>query len=188
MKKPKKRMIFATTNREFDDVKAEMIERHLDDYPEEKDWSPSDEDVYDERRVQTEFDWECASDELKAHLKDFDIFLVVGTCGLWNGNFAGGKFCRNLDEVMQCMKSCDDYEIYDENGRMYITGWHHDGTNNFAVKTLTRKGLELAEKEGLGNYRSLHEKLWNSNLFTKDLHFSADVYGLPKRQYEKEKK
>ena len=188
MKQPKKRIIFSTEARDFDETKAEMIERHLEDYPDEKDWAPSDEEVYDERHEQTDFDWENAEYELKKHLLDFDWFLVVGSCGLWNGNFAGGKFCKNLSEIMQCMKSCDDYEIYDENGRLHIDGWHHDGKNSFECKALTSKGLHVAGEEGFENYRSLHEKLWKSNLFTKDLHFAHDVYGCKKREYEKEDK
>lgn len=188
MKKPKKRMIFSTEGRTFEDSKAWLIERHLEENPEDKDWAPSDTEVFDEMQFETDHDWEDQEYELKKHLADFDKFLVLGSCGTWQGPRSGGKFCNGLHEIMQCISACDIYELYDRNGRLCIEGDHHDGHNSFEVKALTRKGFELAQRECFENYHSLHEKLWNSNLYTKDLHFAHEVWGSPKRQYESTKK
>lgn len=186
MKQPKKRIIFSTEGRTFDTVKQDLIDCHdpADDAPGET-WSPTDDQVYASMDLDTAQDWDDAKYELEKHLGDFDRFLVVGSCGLWNGNFSGGKFCKNLHEIMECMKSCDSYEMFDRNGRLCFEGDHHDGHNSFEVKALTHRGWEMAQREGWENSRSLHEKLWKSNLYTKDLHFAHDMFGCPKREYEK---
>jgi len=183
-------MIFDTEARDFESVKADLIDCHdsSDDPPMEpgETWAPTDNQVYASMSLDTETDWEDAQYELKKHLGKFDMFLVVGSSGTWQGPRSGGKFCKNLQEMMQCVSACEQYELYDRNGRLCIEGSHHDGHNSFEVKALTERGRAYAERMGYDNCRELHKTLWDWNLYTKDIHFSHEVWGCPKREHEKE--
>lgn len=54
-------------------------------------------------------DWDTAKWLLEDDLGD-SYLLVVGTVGLWRGNFPAGKICKDLDEVFQGTLSDCDYK------------------------------------------------------------------------------
>ena len=76
--------------------------------------------------------------------------LFAGSVGRWNGNFGGGDIGEFEDLYYKALKDCDYVKVYDNNGHLYITGSHHDGTNSFEVKVLTDKGEEYYENWNYG--------------------------------------
>jgi len=76
--------------------------------------------------------------------------LFVGSIGRWNGNFDGGDIGEFEDLYYKALKDCDYVKVSDNNGHLYITGTHHDGTNSFEVKVLTDKGEEYYDNWNYG--------------------------------------
>ena len=71
-----------------------------------------------------------------------DAYLLTGTCGRWNGPAEGGKFIRNTDDLIKCIQHLDYIKVIDENGHLKIYGYHHDGSDSYELKKLTKKDIE----------------------------------------------
>ena len=125
--------------------------------------------------------YEDAYEELK-NFFEYQTVIVFGTCGRWNGNFAGGAV-GDFEEIYEKItRDCDYFNIYDEGGHLYIKCSHHDGTNLFEVKILTEVGYERFNNWN-NNWNTneteeeLHNKLVNNSHYTHLPHFAKRVYG-----------
>lgn len=193
MKTPKERIIF---NNLTEDHNGNTREVAIESLELNNIFNPSEQDILDEQYDLEELDWleEKARFE---ELFDGSLFLVVGTCGLWNGNFAAGKVISTWNELMQGFKDCDYFKFWDENGHLYLSGAHHDGINTFEMKQLTEKGSSMWKNWEYGlctrkinelSLREIHQKLFTTNAYSKIPHFAHRFYGCPKVEniYEKE--
>ena len=90
----------------------------------------------------------------------------------------GGKFITSLSELLSVMRHLEDFRIIDRNGHFIIEGSHHDGSDRYELKKLTRKGYELANNNYFANTRKLHTTIMKSNLFSALPHFAEKVYCL----------
>ena len=160
----------------FDDAKQYCIERHLDDYPDEKDWEPSDEEVWQEIYDCNEISWEDESYELKKFFNDDETYILTGFAGCWDGRHAGGYVFKGFNQLSRAWQNVDSFKIYDDNGKFCINGYHHDGTNCWEVKKLTKKGLDYYNRHEYDNPQTLHEKLWEKG-YSVNLHYAKKVYG-----------
>ena len=61
----------------FDEAKAYCIERHLEENPEDKDWTPSANEVWDEIYEQTEICWDDTKSE---SYKTEYIIPILSSC------------------------------------------------------------------------------------------------------------
>ena len=61
-----------------------------------------------------------------------------------------------------------------------IKASHHDGTNYAELKELTCKGSNYAADHRYDSDREVHEKLWNSNFYTRLPHYAHKVWGCKK--------
>lgn len=119
-------------------------------------------------------DWDNMKRELDDDFGNSQL-LVVGTVGLWNGNFAAGKLCKDVDEIFTgVLTDCDYRKVWYENGHLYIRGSHHDGTNEYEIKKVTDRGLDYYDNwnyeqdSRLKDYseREIHQRMWNSSKYT----------------------
>ena len=98
------------------------------------------EDMLNEwRNEQMDIDFENVKDELTLFFKDKTV-IFIGNLGLWDGTHGvkgKGDFWKLF---WKAMKDCDYFRLYDENGHLYLTCSHHDGTNHFEIKVVTDKG------------------------------------------------
>lgn len=88
-------------------------------------------------------DW----DDLIENLKCYDIYhdrswVVSGSLGLWNGP---RRICSEVSEsltelILKCVSGCDYFRIEYDDLCVYVTASHHDGTNNFEIRMLSRCG------------------------------------------------
>ena len=104
-------------------------------------------------------------------------YIVLADLGLWYGRRDGGKIITGLwNAISQCF---EDYnEIYEEGGRLKVTAHHHDGTNYFQIKELTKRGEEFAERhEWNMSDRELHEKLFNDSHYSRNVRAFKEIYG-----------
>ena len=142
----------------------------FDEYADEEKWnSPQDVPDY---KIFREIEF-----ELEILFKS-DYFLLTGYCGTWHGNMEGGKFINSLSELLSVIRHLDDFRIIDRNGHFIIEGSHHDGSDRYELKRLTRKGYELANNNYFANTRELHNTIMKNNLFSGLPHFAQKVYCL----------
>ena len=150
----------------FELTKEYLFENYSDKYG----WgTPNDVPhslIYDEIAEQNSIDWYDFTHELKKIINN-GYYLMTGKVGRWNGTFDGGKFITNLNELLSSIEYLDVVTFTDENGHFKIKGSHHDGSDYFELKQLTKKGIELAEKYGFARDRQLHKTIMENNLSSK---------------------
>lgn len=162
----------------------------FDMYAEENGWEDvddvPDDEVWDAIAFSNDCEWDNAKYDIEKFIRENGPLLVVGSLGLWDGRYDGGKICRDFRELAGAWEHCDYIKIYDQNGHMYIECSHHDGTNYWECKLLTEKGENYAEDHSWDMYdRDLHKRLWNDSHYTRLPHFAHKVYGCRKTAYIK---
>ena len=160
----------------FDSTKEYLFEN----YAEEEGWLSMDEIpdcvVYHEIELTQRSEWEDFMADLD-FIFSKDTYLLTGTCGRWNGPVEGGKFVTSKDELLDCISHLDYIKFYDKNGHFYIKGYHHDGSDSYEMKRLTKKGYELASRNYFAIDRQLHQTIMNCNIYSSLPHVATRLYG-----------
>lgn len=125
----------------------------------------SDDDVFQEMSFEDEVNWDDFKYEFEKLLAK-NYWLVRGTLGLWNGPAAAGKIVSSLSELSEAWRDCDYIEFTDEDGHLYLTCSHHDGTNHFEIKKLTNMGVEYMDNHRYDTDREVHDKIMRSNFYS----------------------
>lgn len=76
--------------------------------------------------------------------------MVTGELGLWNGHpsIVPMKFDCVEDAVKRCVsRDIMDIDVVYNKGAIEINCYHHDGTNCFNIRKLSKKGKAEVEKE-----------------------------------------
>ena len=167
-----------TANYEKEDETREFL---FDVYADEEGWKDKDdipeERVYDEIDWQNEMTWKDVKDALVAAFKK-DYFIMMGTCGRWNGTFAGGNFITDYRDFQDGISHLDTIKITDVNGHFIVEGYHHDGQDRYELKRLTGKGYRLATINGFAHDRRLHTAIMKCNVYSTLPRIAQKVYGL----------
>ena len=99
-----------------------------------------------------EADWEFMDDlaqefkhDLKRVLDDTDdVFIVFGAFGRWDGPVHGGCIVETVDDLAKFLsfRGIHYDRFVDNDGELEITQSHHDGSNHYVLRKLSRKGLQ----------------------------------------------
>lgn len=168
MKKHQEIVFFDNTDysERYNEKREELYERLAEEY----DWEYSDdvpEDmIYSEMNFQEELDYQYFQDKFTQLLKA-GYCLLVGSCGRWNGPALGGKFIQTFRDLKEAIEHLDYFKIIDRDGHLFIEGYHHDGSDKYEIKLLTRKGYEYADSNYFAHSKKLHENIMKCNLFSK---------------------
>lgn len=109
--------------------------------------------------------------------------MFTGAIGRWNGTHTGFDIGDFDDLFSKYTVDCDYFEIYDDDGALYIRCSHHDGTNLFQVLTLTNKGARTFDdwQYSYGKYAKLDDKEIHKLLLNRKLthvpQVAKKVYG-----------
>jgi hypothetical protein len=101
---------------------------------------------------------------------------LTGTAGLWDGRAKGGAVIRNFNDLSRAWANVDYVKIFDNKGMFSIQGIHHDGTNCWDVKKLTKRGVAYLDRHEYDDPQTLHEKLWEKG-YSVNLHYAKKVFG-----------
>lgn len=98
----------------------------------------------------TEDDWECFKENFRyGPYKDAKC-MITGNLGLWNGHPSiSPVLCDNiLEAVEKCIsgRGIDAWDVKGEDGVIKVNAYHHDGTNAFEIRVLSKRGLEEVER------------------------------------------
>lgn len=96
---------------------------------------------------ETEVNVECFFENVKFSELGKKPCVISGKLGLWNGNYdIDLVMAGNLgDAIRKCWGRCDDIVVTLEDGVVYVDAMHHDGTNCFEIRLLTKNGVELMD-------------------------------------------
>lgn len=132
--------------------------------------------------------------------------LVRGSIGRWDGTSHGMTAYRDFDDMMSgpdsVFKDCEIGKVWDENGSLFIHGYHHDGGVDVEVRQLTDAGedaLDVIEDAWYGEPFTVNDKeydgSWKSvDAAMRDLWENPDLcpaprymelaFGCPAEEYE----
>lgn len=161
--------------------KDQAIREYLfDSYADEKSWKTKEEIpdscVIKEWEDQDSILWNELKDNLESYFEN-RYYLLTGYFGSWHGRLDGGNFIRSFKDLLTVVQHLDDIRMIDRNGHFIIEGSHHDGSDRYELKKLTRKGYELANSYYFAKDRKLHNTLMHSNFYTALPHFAQHIYG-----------
>lgn len=184
MKQAKKRILYSNYRLdELAGVSTEwLIENHLEEFPDEKDWEPTDQEVWDEIQFMDRCNW----DDFEGDFKNFfntHTFILQGYIGTWHGQCKGGFIFNSFREMSRAWEDCDYIEIYDENGHLYIRCSHHDGTNHYEIRMLNEKGQDYASNHYYDDDEEVHNKLMK-NPYSVLPDCAHKIYGCKRIEYE----
>lgn len=148
----------------------------------------TDEMIWNKRYFYDEIDWE---DE-KENLKDFFLnhgrkWMIFGEVGRWNGVYKSGTLFETFDDFFyKATEDCAYWKFYDENGHLYLTCSHHDGTCHYEIKEVTDRGIQYLENWEYGNddrtEEYVHTQIFNE--YSRLPRFAERVYGCKRFEYE----
>ena len=163
--------------RSFEATKDYLFET----FAEEEGWLSIDEIpdcvVYHEIELEQRSEWDDFMADLD-YIFSKDTYLLTGTCGRWNGPVEGGTFITSKDELLDCIRHLDYIKFYDKDGHFYIRGYHHDGSDSYEMKRLTKKGYEFANNNYFAQDRDLHATIMNTNFFSALPRIAERLYGV----------
>ena len=167
-------------NTDITETYPDVREYLFDTYADERGWKTKEDIPDDEVSAQAadidRMNWEDFYADLEYIFKN-DCYLLTGVCGRWNGPAEGGKFIHSASELLDCIRHLDYIKIYDENGHLKISGFHHDGSDSYEIKRLTSKGYELACRNYFAKDRYLHQAIMNCNIYSSLPHLAKRLYG-----------
>lgn len=179
MKKIKEVVLYDDTEnyKKFDEIRDFLFAVYAD----ENGWACKenipDDEVYKEIDFQNQETWRDLKDALENSFKT-RYYLMTGTCGRWNGNVEGGKFITCYQDFQSMIQHLDNIKVIDRNGHLIIEGYHHDGSDRYELKRLTRQGYEYAGRNYFAHDRQLHSTIMNCNFFSALPRLAKRVYGL----------
>ena len=166
---------------QYDYAREYLFEECDDDVDWETEDDTPDDKITEEVYAQSELDWYDFKVEFGKFLKDsYNGFLLIGTCGRWNGTYEGGCYVNSFDDLYKFWEDCRDIKVWDEGGHLYIKATHHDGTNYAELRELTCKGSNYALNHRWDDDREVHETLMSSNFYTRLPHYAHKVWGCKK--------
>lgn len=112
----------------------------------------TEEEIFENAMELMDLDRTEEFDGLKAFLDGTEnplggnSIIARGSIGRWDGTSHGMTAYRDFDDMMtgtdSVFKDCQIDKVWDENGSLFIHGYHHDGAVEVEVRQLTDAGEE----------------------------------------------
>ena len=150
----------------YDSAREWLFATRQDDFNWETEDDVPEKMILDEMSFLEESEWAYFKSKCEELLSNGDC-LLTGTCGRWNGPAQGGKFIRSFHDLVSCIEHLDYLKIIDRNGHLIIEGYHHDGSDSYELKQLTRRGREYARQYDYARDERLHTTIMNLNFYSK---------------------
>ena len=145
----------------------------------------TESDIWERRDWEMENWWDDEKENISGFFKGKTV-VFFGSIGRWNGVFKGSIHGEFWDCFYKAIKDCDYWKIYDENGHLYLTCSHHDGTCHFEIAEVTDKGNDYLNRCDENwrdpNYNQLIKK------YSRLPRFSEKMFGCKAREYKESTK
>ena len=148
----------------------------------------TDEMIWEERHFLDEINWEEEKERLEKFFLDGNKWILFGTVGRWDGLYRAGTLFDTFDDFFyKATKDCAYWKFYDENGHLYLTCSHHDGTCHYEIKEVTDKGIEYLDNwEDNWNDKRTEEYIHTQiiQIYSRLPRFAEKVYGCKRFEYQ----
>lgn len=111
----------------------------------DEDEEPSDSQIWEWRYELDSLDWDDAWYELRNFFRSKTVGFF-GEVGRWDGVYKAGRIGDFEKLFYQAIEDCAYIKFYDENGHLYLTCSHHDGTCHFEIKEITSEGVGYLDR------------------------------------------
>lgn len=92
---------------------------------------------------ETEMNFEADLDNIEGHSAYNVPVIMTGTIGRWNGDFEiVPVVCKSVFSAIDMCRGKDilDIEVFFDDGKIEVAAHHHDSTNHFTIRALSKKG------------------------------------------------
>ena len=150
---------------------------------------PSEEEMWNEVNALDQDFWEDVKCEMTNFFDDGSTWILSGTMERWNGKHSGHILFHTFSELLtKTAKDCDYYRFSDKNGHFLFQCSHHDGTNCFEIRKVTKAGEMYYENWSYSTRENDHRSEWDVceqivKRYSTLPHFAHQVYGLPKKEF-----
>ena len=138
------------------------------------------EDLWEYANNERQIEYGDAIENIRCHEKSHGkkTYVIKATIGLWDGTHEGGRVIEGMESVI-CACSEEVLDIYLEGRQMTIKASHHDGTNMFFIKELTKEGERYYELHfGEMSREDMVEKLFNNRHLSRHVTIWKELYGM----------
>ena len=143
--------------------------------------------IWEERDFYIQNDWENAKEQLAEFFLNGNKWMIFGEIARWNGTYKAGMVFDTFEDFFyRAASDCDYWKFYDENGHLYLTCSHHDGTCHYEIKELTDKGQQYLDNWEYGNDKRTEEYVHTQifNKYSRLPRFAENVLGCKRFEYE----
>ena len=149
----------------------------------------TEEKMWNMRYSNDEIDWEIEKERLENFFKYIgNKWMLFGSVGRWIGVYKAGTLFDTFDDFFyKATRDCHYIHFYDENGHLYLSCSHHDGTCCYEIKEVTDKGIKYLEnwEDNWDDKRSeeyVHTQIFNR--YSRLPRFAEKVYGCKRTEYK----
>lgn len=148
----------------------------------------TDEKIWEERYFYDELDWEDTKIQLEDFFSKGNKWMLFGEVGRWNGVYKAGTVFETFEDFFyKATKDCDYIHFYDENGHLYLTCSHHDGSCHYEIKEVTDEGIQYLEnwEDNWNDKRTeeyVHTQIFRR--YSRLPRFAEKIYGCKKVEYQ----
>lgn len=99
-------------------------------------------------------------------------YVVTGSLGLWDGRHNGyidKRFYSIREAITECAYYTESIRVYEEKGHLFVDAYHHDGTNHYEIRELTKKGIDMLDDWYDGNISNVKYATKKIKYFNKYL-------------------
>lgn len=172
----------------------------------------TEEQIFENAMEMMDIDRTEELDGLRAFLDGYDNplggnrIIVRGSVERWDGTSHGMTTYRDFDDMVggadSVFKDCEIGKVWDENGSLFIHGYHHDGGVDVEVRQLTDAGEDALDaiedawvgepftsggKEYDGSVESMDtamRDLWENPDLCPSPRYMELAFGCPAEEYE----
>lgn len=142
---------------------------------------PTQSQLDDMVQSNMEFARECFESDMKEYLKKHDKFILFGTFGAWDGPKGLCALVDDLDDLQSALFLRGDNTVTfeDVSGKLIVTQSHHDGTNYYELRPLTKKGMDHYNNNYVTGSRNtqLRAELASVRCYTKNANYAKTMWG-----------
>lgn len=147
-----------------------------------------DEEIYNYLNHVQEIDWDESTSDLCSYMPNDSLIISRGSIGRWDGTRYGFELSNGFDDLLHSdiWKDCGTYRIWDDDGKLYMTGHHHDGSVDIEIKALSEAGEQMIEDWYYEDQDYDLNKIWDDSSLSHEPRYAENILGVVPEGKEKD--